>query len=275
MKNQLLKTVLVGAAWLITAQTQAHRAWILPDVTVLSGEAPTVTFDMAVSNSLFNFDHVPMRAEGLVITGPDGKTLAAQGMFTGKFRTVFDLPLTLEGTYRIALASQNLVARWEDEQGKRQFYPARGETFTQEKFDKIVPKAAKNLEIAQSSRRLETFVTNGAPNDKALALSGKGLELKAITHFNDLFVSEAAQFQFFIDGKPAAGVELTLIREGTRYRDSQDEIVVTSAADGKVKVNWKGAGRYYLAASYQDQQAPKPATLRTGSYNAVLEVLPD
>ena len=73
------------------------------DVTVLSGEAPSVTFDMAVSNSLFNFDHVPVGNASLIIHTPNGELVEPENLFTGKFRTVFDLTLK-RGTYHIAIA---------------------------------------------------------------------------------------------------------------------------------------------------------------------------
>lgn len=271
----LLKTSLLSALVLGSLSAQAHRAWILPDVTVLSGETPTVTFDMAVSNSLFNFDHVPLRTNGLTITAPNNKTVEAENLHTGKFRTVFDLKLEQEGTYRVFTASQGLFARWEDEEGKRQFYPKRGQAFDQKEFNKVVPKKGKGLEVSQTSRRLETFVTSGEPTDNALKITNKGLELKPITHPNDLYAGETAKFQFYIDGKPAAGVEVSLIREGTRYRNDQEEISLTSNKKGEISVNWNGAGRYFLEAKYKDNVAKKPATTRTGSYAAVFEVLPD
>ena len=42
----------------LTSPALAHRFWILPSATVLSGDEPWVTFDAAVSNNLFFADHV-------------------------------------------------------------------------------------------------------------------------------------------------------------------------------------------------------------------------
>ncbi len=39
------------------------------------------------------------------------------------------------------------------------------------------PNSAENLEVRQFSRRVETFVTAGAPTREVLKPSGKGLEL--------------------------------------------------------------------------------------------------
>jgi type IV secretory pathway VirJ component len=42
---------------------QAHRGWIVPSATVLSGDGAWVTLDAAVSNELFYADHNPMRLD--------------------------------------------------------------------------------------------------------------------------------------------------------------------------------------------------------------------
>lgn len=273
MKMTLIKPLFVAALLTSAVTAQAHRAWILPDVTVLSGESPSVTFDMAVSNSLFNFDHVPMQHNGLTILAPNGEKLEPQNLHTGKFRTVFDLTLKQEGTYRLTLASQGLFAKWENAEGKPQFYPKRGETFKQEEFEKILPKDVK-VDIVQNSRRLETYVTAGKPSAN-FALSNQGLEMKVLTHPNDLFNGEITALQFYMDGKLVEGVEVQVIREGTRYRNNPDELKYRSDKKGEVAVTWNGAGRYYLTASYKDDQAQKPATSRAGSYAVVLEVLPE
>lgn len=275
MFAKIVKPAVLAALVVGSVSTQAHRAWILPDVTVLSGNNPTVTFDAAVSNGIFNFDHVPVRPDTLTITAPNGAEVKPENVHVGRFRGVFDVKLEQEGTYRVFSASHGLRATWVDAEGKRQMWPARGQTYSKEGFDKAVPKKAKDLVITQASRRVETFVTNKAPSDNALKVTNQGLELQPITHPNDLFAGEPAKFRFLIDGKAAEGVEVTLVREGSRYRNSQEEIVLKTDKKGEINVEWNGAGRYFVEAEYQDNKAKKPATVRAGVYVAVLEVLPD
>lgn len=275
MLKNMIKPLTLAVLVAGSVQLHAHRAWIAPDMTVLSGDAPKVAFDMAVSNSIFNFDHVAMRPAGLTVLNPQGEEVEANNVSTGATRTVFDLTLEQEGTYRIFMASQGMRAVWENEDGKRQFYPGRGEAFDAGKLNEILASKPKNLEVSATSRRVETFVTLGEPSSKSIAPSNKGLELKAITHPNDLFAGEEARFQFLIDGKAAAGVEISLIREGTRYRNSQEEIVLTTDKKGEFQVEWPAAGRYMLEADYQDDKGKKPATKRVGKYFGVFEVLPE
>lgn len=253
----------------------AHRAWILPNQTTVSGEHALVSFDAAVSNEIFTADHAALRAGAFDVTAPDGSTSKVTDVQSGATRTTFDLELKQEGTYRVGIANAGLMARWETADGKRGFWPERGKPANEADFDKAVPKNAKNLQVSYNARRMETFVTNGAPSTKALAPANKGLELVPLTHPNDLFAGEQARFRFVMDGKPVAGVEVALVREGTRYRNSQEEITLQTDAKGEVLVQWNGAGRYFLEAAYRDDNAKAPATSRNASYTAVLEVMPD
>ncbi len=269
MFSQLMLVCFAGVA----ATAEAHRAWLLPYETVKAGESGWVTFDLASSNDIFQIDHGAGRPEGLTVLTPEGKTEEAQNIFTGKLRTSFDVNVTQQGTYKIFLASGGLNARWEDAEGKRAFWPARGEKANPADFETAVPKDAKNLQVTQGSRRIETFVTLGKPSLQALAPTNVGLELVPITHPNDLAVSEPAEFKFLMDGKPAVGAKVTVIAGGTRYRNAAEEMELETDKNGIVKIQWKAMGVYWLGASYKDEKAQKPAKIRSGSYSATLEVL--
>ncbi len=253
---------------------EAHRGWILPTTTVLSGDEPVASFDAAISNDLFIADHNAMRLDALKIVAPDGTESAPVNVLTLKYRSVFDLPLTQKGTWKLYTASSGLNARWE-ENGQRRMWPARGTQPTPEAFEKEVPKKADKLEISQSSRRFETFVTAGKPTTSVFKPTNTGLELVPVTHPNDLFTGEAATFQFLIDGKPAVGARIEVTPGERRYRNSEDSVDYTTDKDGKVSIKWPAAGQYFLEAEYEDAKAPKPATKRVGRYAAVFEVLPE
>jgi uncharacterized GH25 family protein len=275
MRHSIIALITLILTAGLSLNVHAHRAWLLPSATVLSGDDAWVSIDAAVSNDIFHADHVPMQIQGLVITAPDGKAISAQNAITAKFRSTFDVPLAQKGTYKIAVASSGIMARWETDKGERGMWPARGEQANMADFDKKVPKNAKNLEVSQFSRRIETFVTSGAPNQTIFKPTGKGLELVPITHPNDLFSGETAQFQFLIDGKVAVGTKLLIIPGGMRYRNQQDAIELIADAQGKIQIKWPKAGMYWLSANYRDAKANKPATARVGNYAATLEVLPE
>lgn len=177
-------------------------------------------------------------------------------------------PRSLPGTRSIV--NDGLTASW-DEGGKPKRWRGNAATFATE-----VPKGAKDLKVSQTVNRVETFVTNGSPNDTALAPSGSGLELVPVTHPTDLVAGEQATFRMLADGKPAAGVEFEITRGGTRYRNAQDETRVTTDAKGEFSVTWGEPGMYWLEATLQDGQPSLPqAQQRRLAYVATMEVLPE
>ncbi|MGG6497481.1 UNVERIFIED_CONTAM: copper resistance protein CopC, partial [Bacteroidetes bacterium 56_B9] len=73
-----------------------------------------VTVDGAISEGLFDVDHMPLRMNGLSVTAPDGTTSPAPEAVMGKMRTSVDIPLPQDGTYRIALVSTNVFGSYKD-----------------------------------------------------------------------------------------------------------------------------------------------------------------
>lgn len=274
--NKTILSVSVLAVLLSTPfEANAHRAWILPAATAHSSEDPWVTFDAAISNDIFHTDYRPMQLDSMQAMGPDGNAVELHNAHTGKYRSTFDLNLTQRGTYKVYTASTSLRATWETENGERRSWPGRGAQASVEDFATAVPTTARNLEVTQNSRRQETFVTAGVPDLKVFTPTNIGLELVPVTHPNDLFAGETAQFRFLIDGEAAVGAEVVVLAGGMRYRNSQDEIMVHSDKDGSVEITWPEAGMYWMEVSYSDDKAVAPANSRSGGYVATFEVLPE
>jgi uncharacterized GH25 family protein len=255
------------AAVALPLSAEAHRQWMVPSMTVLSGDDPWVTFDAAVSNELFHPDHNPMRLDNLVVTAPDGSTAKVENAATGKYRSVFDVHLTQVGTWRIASVNQGLTARYKLD-GQDKFWRGKAEDFAT-----AVPAGATDVQVTQTQGRNETFVTRGKPSDATLKPTGKGLELVPVTHPNDLFVGEKATLKFVLDGQPAAGIEVTILPGASRYRDQSGEMKVKTEADGAVSVTFPESGMYWVNASVRDDNASVPNAKRNASYVATFEVL--
>jgi len=73
-----LKWLVVPFCVSLAMPASAHRAWLLPSATVLSDTGSWITVDAAVSDSLFYFEHVPMRLTG-VGAEPAGRERGAKG----------------------------------------------------------------------------------------------------------------------------------------------------------------------------------------------------
>jgi uncharacterized GH25 family protein len=265
----LAKRLLVAAAVvsLTVGAAHAHRAWFLPSATVVSGDSPWVTIDGAVSNNLFFPDHRPMQIEAITITAPDGSAVKPENSAKGQFRTTFDIKLDQKGTYRIAQANSGFNASWKEGADTKRWRGTMAE-YVAQGIDKK-PGVALTL----SSRRVETFITNGAPSE--IKATGKGLELTPVTHPNDLYSGEEITFKMTDNGKPAANVEVTVIAGGDRYRAEPGELKLKSGADGLLKFKLDDAGMYWLEAEAKGTTTMEGKALDTMStYVAVLEVLP-
>ena len=289
LSTSLSLALAIAAAAPFTAL--AHKQWLLPSATVVAGNDPWITVDAAVSNQLYYPDHVPMRLDNIAITAPDGSVRKPQNPATGKYRSVFDVQLAQEGTYRIANLNSGISARWDTPESLAAAAKApagagpagpggpggpRGgflRNASPEDLATKIPANAQNLQVTEGIGRVETFVTRGAPGTPAN--TGKGLELVPVTHPNDLFAGEPATFKLTVDGAPAAGLEVEIVRGATRYRNAQDQIQVVTDANGQFSVTWPEAGMYWLEASTQDGKTSVPqASQRRLSYVATLEVLP-
>ena len=120
---------------------------------------------------------------------------------------------------------------------------------TKDKLATVIPAGATNVQTAEMASRNEIFVTLVAPSTTIFKPTGVGIELVPVTHPNDLVSGEAANFQFLLDGKPAAGLKVTVIPGGIRYRDALGQMDLTADKDGKVAITWPNPGMYWVKVS--------------------------
>jgi uncharacterized GH25 family protein len=265
MKNPLAKICIFALA-LAPAVTLAARSWLLPSQTIVARSGGWVAFDAASADDLFSANQGALPLDQLSVAAPDGASVAPQNVGKGRSRSTFDLELRTPGTYRVAVAGDTVMARWEED-GKPKRW--RG---TPAEMAAGIPANAAKLEVEQLQRRVETFVTVGAPTD--LKPAGVGLELVPVRHPNDLYAGETAQFRFLLDGKPAANLGVEILAGGVRYRDSPGEQRLTTDASGAITVTWPAAGLYWLDAAIEDERASVPnVKKRRASYNGTFEVL--
>lgn len=269
---------LLSLAALLPSAAHAHRTWLLPSATVVSGKEPQVSVDAAVSEDLFEYDTNSLALDGLSIVAPDGSKLAAENLGTTRRRSSFDVKLTQPGTYRIVNFNETASAS----------YKIGGETKrwrgSLDALAKEVPANAEELQVTRMQNRVETYVTNDNKADnkadpktsKAFTPQGSGLELIPLTTPTDLSAGDSSSFRLLLDGKPAADTDVTILRGGNRYRYKLGEIALKTDAQGQFSVKWPEAGRYWIGASAGGRgpggTAAQPA--RRASLSATVEVLP-
>lgn len=266
-----MKQLAVGSLLVLgmtaSIEAQAHRAWMLPSATVLSGENSWVTVDGAVSNDLFYFEHHPLRLDNLEILSPSGASVAAQNQAQGKYRSVFDLELVEEGTYTLQTRNQGVFGRFTINGEAKRWRGRVDEVDT-------IPTEAEDVQLSEIDSRMQVFVTKGAPSDANFEPTGQGIELVPVTHPNDLFTGEAIEFRFLVDGQPGGNLAVTLIRGGIRYRDQVGGLNLKTDASGALKFELRDPGMYWLEVETEQHGQLIKGAKRRMSYSATLEVLP-
>lgn len=268
-RNPILFFTTVAITLFTVGTGQAHRQWILPSTTVLSGENQWVSVEAAISNDLFFPNHHAMRLSGISALSPTGKSLELKSPAEGEIRSSFELLLEEQGTYRIFSQRKTMFASWkENGESKRMRTSA-------EELEKMDFSKMEDLKLREFSGRVESIVTCGEPTE--LKPNGEGIELEFITHPNDLFSGETTTFKVLLNGKPVVGQEVTIIKGDDRFRNSVDEIKATSNDEGIVEIIWPEAGRFWLTMSADLEAAEFKGTPvdRGTSYTLTLEVLPE
>ena len=273
MKTMLTKSLGTAALLALSANpVLAHRFWIIPSTSILSGENQWVTLDAAISNNLFFPNHVAPPLESMAVTGPDGKPVEIKNGKEGEIRTTFDIELTKPGTYKVASVRSMLSAQWKEGEEVQRWRGSAAD------FAKQNLKGKPELKLFENASRVETVVTSGEPSKEVLKPTGKGLELVFDkNHPNDLFAGEKAAFAFVVNGKPAAKLKVTVVKGDDRYRNDPGETEVTTDDKGAFEVSFSEPGRYWLNASIETEGGEfegVPLGHRV-SYTTTFEVLPE
>ncbi len=261
MKAVALASVMaMGLAAATTAQ--AHPRWVLPSHFTVSKEGGDwLTFDVTASHGTFVFDK-PAGSEQAFVIMPDGRSERPNFVIRGKRRSMFDFFFVEEGTHKVAINNEPSYYT--------QYKAGRRDTVKWVRANKaeradVLPEKTRDVVTQLSYTRAESYITVGKPTEKALEIEGKLLELKPLTHPSDIIEGEAVTFQFFFDGKPQQGVTAEITREGTLYRNHQEQINVVSDKDGKITFTPDVSGRYLMKANYKGELNNHPLADKTSA----------
>jgi len=256
------------ALLLSSAGAQAHKRWLLPTDFALS-EEETVTVDFSASNNLFYVD-MPMPLAGVVILSPGGQFVAPTNPAQGQRRSSFDIEIVEEGTYRVYDHGQPMYFSSYLLPGEKKPVRARGPLA---KLKADVPPEATEVEFAQSTALIETYVTLGAVSQPAALERNQGLAMEPLDHPNALYRDESARFRFTLNSEPLAGLAVTVTPEGTRYRDNQAGQAYSTDTAGEVEVEWPVAGRYLIEALLEQPEQSGEIAMRYYNYFLTVEVM--
>lgn len=262
VSSTLKKPLTLGALLLasVSTYTNAHPVWVLPHEFVVSSERPEwVTFDVTASHTYFNYDKgLPLHTVSIHL--PDGDKQRVGSYFKGHRRSVFDLQLTQDGTYRI--------------EGKRppyyftEYKAGKRDTVKRMMADKVtaaqqLPKDARDVKTYLISMTSMTFVTNNKPTNDQVEPKGKGLEIKLNVHPNDIVQGDEVEVTVLVDGQPTEGATVEVTPGGTKYRDERGVLEFKADAEGKIRFTPEQAGPWVF---YANHTAPAESKLADEDY---------
>lgn len=254
----------------------SHDRWLVASHSTVSGEDPSeVALDFSISNQIFHpdigvgsSDNPKSRIRGkLLVQNPDGSvqpklTFYDLGRKSSAFAT-----LEQNGTHTMFVQSEPFVFMlYQDQQGERHRMFG---TDTSK-----LPNGASNVTVQKFASNIMTYVSRN--KNSAIVPFNQGLELGVKgQHPNDLFSGEAVNLQVLLDGKPApAGIEVKLVKGGTRYRNNRNEVALTTDQSGLVAYTFKEAGLYLLTANTEVVSKDKHIDAEYSGLFLTLEVLP-
>tara|TARA_R110000823_G_scaffold307678_4_gene430953 strand:- start:9453 stop:10271 length:819 start_codon:yes stop_codon:yes gene_type:complete len=246
----------------------AHKRWLLPSDFTLS-DSETVTVDFTASNNVFYVDKgMPLR--DVEVLAPNGEPLELLRAVEGDRRSSFDLSVAQRGTHRVVVQSPPVYFLSYRLAEAREPVIQRGALTA---LRAAVPEDAQDVQFMASSSRIETFITLGNPTPPPVLDDADGLSLQFPSHPNRLYQDESATFTLSFRGEPVAGAIVTVIADGSRYRDGLEERVFQSDENGSVTIDWPAPGRYLLEAALE-RNAPDTSVSRLHhGYFLTLEVL--
>jgi len=239
----------VLSAIAFSSVAQAHPRWVLPSHFSVSKEGGDwLSFDVTASHGTFVFDK-PAGSQNASIIMPDGRSEYPNFTLTGKRRSMFDFFFVEQGTHKVTV-NNPMEYYTEYKAGKRE--TLKWLEANKADRDKLLPKQARDIATRIYFTRAESYITVGKPSLEALKIEGKLLELLPITHPSDIVEGEPVKMQFYFEGEQQAGVEVEITREGTLYRNHQQQIDLVSDAQGFISFVPEHAGRYILKAKLEE-----------------------
>jgi uncharacterized GH25 family protein len=231
----------------------AHMPYLLPNMFD-AGDRDHVTVQGGFAEDAF-VPEVVMKSDAFHVRGPTGSTPIASPTYLRDL-TVFEAALPTKGTYRIS--SGERFGR------KGKMYRAANGEWTMG-GEGGAPPAGVTLVDVQSMTLADVYVTRGAPTAEVLAPTGKGLELKPVTHPSEIYAKAPASFVLLFEGKPVSGATVEVFRAAGLYDGKKLAAQAKTDTGGGFSITPPDAGTYLALIRYRTT-APAGAETPYRSY---------
>ncbi|RAU17529.1 DUF4198 domain-containing protein [Nitrincola tibetensis] len=267
---------LLGAAalsvGLIAGHAAAHPMWMLPSEFNLStDEGHWITVDATASHGVFSFDK-PLGVDNVAIYRPGGERERVGPYFKGQRRSVFDVQLNEQGTYKVELVTPvrymtSYVVGGRDT--ARRIMGNKLEIASQ------LPEDARDVRTTMVQNIIQFYVTQKAPTRIVLEPTGQGFELNAITHPSDIVIGEEASFKFTFNGEPVADLDVEVVPGGTAWRSSRMQMDLKTDSEGVLRFTPEKTGPHLLSTNMR-RSIDSPLADQAGvTYMLSFEVIPE
>lgn len=237
---------------------QAHSPFLLPNFFDI-GKRDHVTALGSFTEEFFEPD-VAMKSDDYHVVTPSGAKVALTPVYTRDLAIV-EAETKEEGTYRISTGKRGgrtAKAAWVE--GDWKFVGPKD----------TAPAGAKTYDVT-SITTADVYVTRGKPSAPALVPRNAGLEYRALSHPNSIFVGREMKFEVLFDGKPLAGHAVSVYSGQARYSDTKAVAEVKTDKEGRFAFKPDKPGVYIAMSRYRP--APEKEVLQGVSYtySVVLE----
>jgi len=256
------KQLLAIGSTLASLSVAAHTPYLAP----LSFEAnryDKITLDASFAEKFFVPDAAFNNSIYQVIT-PKGKTTNPDNIIQLSGRTVVEHKLGQEGTFRFSTGRRL---------GKVfKVYQLDGERHVMEDPSQPIPKGGKLLSWFQSNTMAETYVSKGAPTEKALVAYNSGLEFVSESHPSDLFAGEGLSMKVLFNGKPIKEQKIDIYQAKYHKGSEKPDLSVNTNDKGQFSFVPQEHGTYLLRARHRaEAPAGSPAPQISHTYTLVVE----
>lgn len=255
---RIARAICLAAALLSFGSAQAHSPYLLPNLFDV-GKRDHVTVQGSFTEEFFEPD-VAMKSDDYHVLTPSGSKLALTPVYLRDL-AVIEADTKEQGTYRISTGTRRgrtSKAVWID--GDWEFLSPRDSA----------PSGAKVYDVS-SITLADAYVTRGKPSDPALAARNAGLEYRALSHPNSLFVGSEMKFEVLFDGQPLAGHMVSIYRNGQRYSDKKVFAEVLTDKAGRFSFTPDKPGVYLAMSRHRPAPGPQSQQAVSYTYSVVLE----
>lgn len=296
---------------MVVSASYAASPFLLPEQFDVDVRTSSISIQSGIAGDHFYASSRNFKTE-FAVTAPDGTTKQVPAAVELKKLSLFETDVSQRGTYFIQTANTALLptryalidGQWLRVMQPRPMAGMKAEPKKEdaqkeapkhiEKDVAVKPEAVKaepakaptsilesklpadaQIIVSNMLNQAATYATKGAPSP-IVGFTGKGFEVRPITHPSEVYVTDGFEIEARMDGQPISGLTFDVTRGASQYdKDTKRERPdVVTDAKGRAKVSFDQTGVYLLSTTFpatnRDRSVQPPA--QVVSYGLTIEV---